>query len=483
VAGIDHLPPHDWAGSLIVSGGGTTMVATDELLAHASILRGVYSATERWQEQLRRIRALEQAPAPVWMPGDAGLEIFALTRTIEAIDESTRELAEALVRAAEGYGWAERQVELLARVSGAGLAFALGYLSPFIAVMAVPALTSGAVGLLLASLVTGVAPESALGHLGNWIKENPRLLTNPGIVAAVRALAASGDDAAAGALRIPLPLSLALGDDGAGVFGLSTSAAAVLAIARTAGAFRETPVDARRMSAGSPSPPPRGMADLARRIPAATGATPQVRIDRYGGGARPAWVVYVGGTAQWSPVAGSDPWDLTSNVTAVAEQSSGSYRAVEEAMREAGVKPSDPVIGVGHSQGGLIVAQVAASGDFNTVGVVTFGAPAGQVPVPDVIPMIATEHADDFVPALGGAPIDNTQEGNRHIVVSREVFAGRELPPGESLPAHSMTTYRDTARMIDASPEPRLAEFRDVLASTLGTEAGRATYWRAARSD
>lgn len=457
------------------------MVATDELLAHASMLRGVCSATERWQEQLRRIRALEPAPAPTWMPGDAGLEIFALTRTIDAIDEHTRELAEALVRAAEGYGQAERQVELLARLSGAGLAFALGYLSPFIASMAVPALTSGAVGWLLASLVTGAPPGGGHGHAGNWIKENPHLLTNPAIVAAVRALAAAGDDAAAGALRIPLPLSLAFGDDGAGVFGLSSSAAGVLAIARTAGAFRETPVEARRVRAGSRSPPPRGMADLARRIPAATGATPQVRIDRYGRGTRPAWVVYVGGTAQWSPLPGSDPWDLTSNITAVAEQSAGSYRAVEEAMREAGVKPSDPVIGVGHSQGGLIVAQVAASGDFNTVGVATFGAPAGQVPVPDAIPMIATEHADDLVPALGGAPLDNTREGNRHLVVSREVFAGREPPPGESLPAHSMATYRDTARMIDASPEPRLIQFREVVASTLGTEPGRATYWRATR--
>ncbi|HYI31922.1 MAG TPA: hypothetical protein VEX88_00495 [Glaciibacter sp.] len=457
------------------------MVATDELLAHAAMLRLVCSAAGRWQERLRRIRALESVPAPAWMPGDAGLEIYALTQTIREIEESTREMAAALERAAEGYGLAERQVELLARMSGAGLAFALGYLSPFIAVMAVPALTSGAVGWLLASLVTGAAPGDALGHRGNRITEDPRLLTNPVIVAAVRALAASGDDAVAGALRIPLPLSLALGDDGAGIFGLASSAAGVLALARTAGALRETPVDARRMGGSSRSPPPRGVADLARRIPSATGATPQVRIDRYGGITHPAWVVYVGGTAQWSPVAGTDPWDLTSNVTAVAEQSSGSYRAVEQAMREAGVSPSDPVIGVGHSQGGLIVAQVAASGDFNTVGLATFGAPAGQIPVPDAIPMISTEHADDLVPALGGAPQNNTQEGNRHLVVSREVFAGRELPPGESLPAHSMATYRDTARMIDASPEPRLIQFREVLASTLGTEPGRATYWRATR--
>lgn len=458
------------------------MVATDELLAQAGMLQLVCEAAQRWQEQLGRARSLDPVPAPAWRPGDAGLEIYALTRTIDAIEEHTRELAGALRLAAEGYGLAERRVELLARISAAGFASVLGYLAPFAALMAVPTLTSGALGWLLASLVTGVTPGDAAGRLGRWVEHNPRLLTNPVIVAAIRALASSGDDAAAGTLRVPLSLSLALGDDGARIFGLASTAAGLLTVARTAGALRETPVGARRTSTGPRSPPPSGMADLARRIPAATGVAPQVRIERYYGPARRAWVVYVGGTAEWSAVAGADPWDLTSNVTAVAEQSSGSYRAVVEAMREAGVRPADPVIGVGHSQGGLLVAQIAASGDFNTVALATFGAPAGQVPVPDAVPVIAAEHFDDLVPALGGAPLDNTGPGNRHLVVSREVFAGRDIPPGEMLPAHTMEAYRETARMIDASPEPRLMQFRATLRSTLGPGLGQTTFWRATRA-
>jgi hypothetical protein len=208
---------------------------------------------------------------------------------------------------------------------------------------------------------------------------------------------------------------------------------------------------------------------------------PQIRIERYGAVARPAWVVYVGGTAAWSPVAGKDPWDMTSNVAAVAEQSSGSYRAVVEAMHEAGVSRADPVIGVGHSQGGLLVAQLAASEEFNTVALATFGAPAGQVMIPDAVPVIAAEHSDDLVPALGGAPRDTTGEGNHHVVVRREVFADRDPPPGEALPAHRMDRYRETAAMIDASPENRLNEFRSVLRSTVGSAPGEATFWRATR--
>lgn len=476
-------PPPERPGPLIVSGGGTTMVATDELLAQAGMMQLVCGAAQCWQEQLRCARSLDSAPAPAWRPGDAGLELYAVSRAVDAIEERTRELVNALRLAAEGYGLAERRVELLARLSAAGFASALGYLAPFAALMAVPALTSAALGWLLASLVTGLTPGDAVGRLENRVERNPRLLTNPVIVAALRALASSGDDAAAGALRVPLSLSLVLGDDGARIFGLASTAAGLLTVARTTGALRETPVGARRTSTGPRSPPPSGLADLARRIPAATGTDPQVRIERYGGTVRRAWVVYVGGTAAWSPVAGADPWDLTSNITAVAEQSSGSYRAVVEAMREAGVRPTDPVIGVGHSQGGLLVAQVAASGDFNTVALATFGAPAGQVPVPDAVPVIAAEHADDLVPALGGAPLDNTGPGNRHLVVSREVFAaGRDIPTGEPLPAHTMEAYRETARMIDASLEPRLMQFRAALGSTLGLEPGQTTFWRATRA-
>ena len=83
-------------------------------------------------------------------------------------------------------------------------------------------------------------------------------------------------------------------------------------------------------------------------------------------------------------------------------RSAGSYRAVVQAMREAGIRPGEPVIEVGHSQGGLIAAQVAASGEFNSVATVTFGAPSGEVPVPDGVDTVAVEHSDDIVPGMGG---------------------------------------------------------------------------------
>ena len=60
-----------------------------------------------------------------------------------------------------------------------------------------------------------------------------------------------------------------------------------------------------------------------------------------------------------------EPWDLTSNVTGVAGLDAGSLRATELAMHDAGIRPDDEVQFVGFSQGGLVAARLAASGEWN----------------------------------------------------------------------------------------------------------------------
>jgi len=282
---------------------------------------------------------------------------------------------------------------------------------------------------------------------------------------------------AAGAVGVPFPVSAALGDEGAGLFGVTTTAAGTLAVARSIGMLRETPVTVTRVGKPRPARPPGGFADLAARIPRVSTGGPQVRIERYGGAADAAWLVYIGGTAEWSPVSAGEPWDMTSNITAVAEQGAGSYRAVVQAMHEAGIRPTDAVIPVGHSQGGLVAAQLAAAGEFNTVAVATFGAPVAQVPVPPGLPVIAVEHSEDLVPALGGA----TRDAEARLTVRRELYADAAVP-ASPLPAHGLVTYRETARLIDASPAPALADFRTLLAATVGTAPGVASRWRGTRS-
>jgi hypothetical protein len=207
--------------------------------------------------------------------------------------------------------------------------------------------------------------------------------------------------------------------------------------------FRETPVRVERVSTATGGGAPAGVGERLARVPEGD----QVRIERYEApGEPPRYVVYVGPTETFSPIAGDEPWDLTSNVTGVAGLSAGSYRATELAMHDAGIRPGDAVQFVGFSQGGLVASLLAASGDWTAVGLETHGAPAGNVELPAGLNGLAVRNTDDFVPALAGPQLD------RHLVqVEREAFADAPLPAGVAAPAHQRAAYVETATAIDGA--------------------------------
>lgn len=516
---------------LVVSGGSSTLVGTDTLLAQEAAMRALHAAAQGWTFTLVRVRALDTVQAPAWSSRDPGLDVLAAATAIDAVEADSRQLADALRTASEGYGLAERQAEDAARVMASGLGWALGRFPQFaalVAVSALPAITVGVVIWLLRQALTGAGPpvgavwrrpssgtatvtgsggvpSSSVTERARDALLNSRSLTSPLAAALVRLAVSSLDDVAVGALGLPPAVAFGLGDDGMGLLGVTTSAAGLLAVARPNGLLRETRVTVAPVPASATDPvvspataaaaapmpgsapdaaarvvqttPPAGIADLASRIPSASTDGGQVRIERYGTADAAAWVVYIGGTVDWSPVATAEPWDLTSNLSAVAEEEAGSYRAVVQAMREAGIRPGEPVIEVGHSQGGLIAAQVAASGDFTSVGTVTFGAPSGSVVVPAGVDAVAVEHTDDIIPGMGGS----SDDAAARLMVRREVYGSDPVPDDVLLPAHSLTNYIETARLIDSSPEPRLRAFREQMAGVIGSAEGSAAVWRGAR--
>ncbi|WP_130176367.1 hypothetical protein [Cryobacterium sp. SO1] len=545
-------------GALMVSGGGIR-VATDTVFTEMAALRLLQGEAEQWRGQIGRVRSLGVGPAPAWQPDDLGACVFGASVAIDAVADRSGELADALEQAAEEYGRLENGLDTALRGTGAWMAHTLGVPAPVLALWAATPMAYLAVGSLLSSAALGRTPSVVPPWLTDWLRENPRLLTNPATVALVRTLVSSADEAALGRLGVPYPVAAAVGDEGAGILGAQSSAFGLLVAAQAAGLLRETPVrvsqvgsstgraggadDPARVAraglagagatggvpvapfgpaavplqgpaagsapgplglpprgpAADPTPrpgnrlatepaagiaptaelappsPPTGFADLADRIPTEDDGG-QVRIERYGDAEHPSWLVYIGGTVEWSPTGSTEPWDMASNVAAVAGQDAGSYRAVLQAMQAAGVQPGDPVLPVAHSQGGLIANQLVSNGDVSAVGMLTFGAPETDLPLPDGMPAIAVEHADDIVPALG----PRAQEDQR-VYVRRELFAGREVPAAETLPAHQLAGYRETARLVDVSPEPRLVAFRAQLDEIVGTAPGEQTVWRAER--
>ncbi|WP_104163762.1 hypothetical protein [Cryobacterium sp. N22] len=532
-------------GPLTVSGGGSIQVATDTVLAEMAALRLVQREAEQWQQQIGRVRSLGVGAAPSWQPDDLGACVFGASVAIDAVAARSRELADALDQAAEEYGRLESGLDLVLHGTGAWLAHTLGVLAPVLVLSMATPLAFLAAGSLLTTAALGRTPSVLPPALTDWLRENPRLLTNPATVTVVRAIVGSADDAVLGRLGVPYPVAAALGDAGAGLLGAQSSAFGLLVAARAAGMLRESPVRVSRVGAsadpaggagtarpGAPGgvgsgplavplrgtapghapgpllplpsavplrvplrdpaagsgagsapatlPPPRpptGFADLADRIPTEEDGG-QVRIERYGDAEHPSWLVFIGGTVEWSPAGSTEPWDMASNVAAVADQEAGSYRAVLQAMQAAGVQPGDPVVPVAHSQGGLIANQLVSRGDVNAVGLVTFGAPETDLPLPDGLPAIAVEHDDDIVPALGA-----TSHEDQRLYVRRELFAGREVPVDEVMPAHQLVGYRETARLVDGSPEARLVAFRAQLEGIVGRAPGQQSVWRAERVD
>ena len=275
---------------LVVSGGGSTAVSTDDLFAERAALDALRHQATGWGVELGRIQSLASGaaavPAPAWTSTGPDYALFAAVQVLDHLAGTSGELAGALSSAAESYGDAERSVERLSRLSGSGLAALLGFLTPALALLAIPMLTSAVTAWFLASVITG----TSMGALATAIGRNPRLITNPAVVAMVRVLVSSADDAVAGVLRVPPPVILLLGDEGLGMLGASTSAASALFAARQFKVMNETPVTAAPVGHAQPVAAPEGVRGLAERIPRAKAGEPQVRIERYGSADAPSWM-------------------------------------------------------------------------------------------------------------------------------------------------------------------------------------------------
>ena len=115
--------------------------------------------------------------------------------------------------------------------------------------------------------------------------------------------------------------------------------------------------------------------------------------------------VILRGTESWDAGSGM-PQDMLTNTEAVAGLKTGPARAVTAALQSMGVDSATPVELVGHSQAGIVAANLAADPSFtshyNVRSVITAGSPvAGAMGrVPENIHMISFENSNDLVPKL-----------------------------------------------------------------------------------
>ncbi|MFC5381365.1 hypothetical protein [Aquipuribacter nitratireducens] len=201
----------------------------------------------------------------------------------------------------------------------------------------------------------------------------------------------------------------------------------------------------------------------------------EVRVDRVvGADGEVAWVVHVPGTQEWDSDGEGSPMDMAANLALVGGAGSAVTTGTAAALRHAGARPGQPVLLVGHSQGGLTAAHLA--GDpllrrhATVTHVVTAGSPVAGRPVPTGVRVMAIEHHDDLVPRL---------DGRVHPDLPDRVSVTTRAPDGpwrhDAVPAHSSGAYVETARRVDASDHPSLVDARAALAPFLDRDGASCT--------
>ncbi len=215
-------------------------------------------------------------------------------------------------------------------------------------------------------------------------------------------------------------------------------AAGLIAIGNDAGLIREGQASAREIRRFERSPP-ETLAQLARRT-AMIDRPGRIAIEQFGNN----YVAYIPGTQNWLPMAGKNPLDLTSNLHAMKGAGlAASERGLASALQKSGAGPSSKIYLVGHSQGGMVAANMALR-DSRVAGIVTFGAPISQVAGQLKIPVVAIEHSNDVVPKLGlkaNPLVENITTVVREVPIVQPVDALVE--------AHDISNYAKTAELAD----------------------------------
>lgn len=206
--------------------------------------------------------------------------------------------------------------------------------------------------------------------------------------------------------------------------------------------------------------PPHGLGDIIDELAVRNETDSNIDVRRVvGADGRVAYIVDIPGTKVWN-LPGGDKGsanDFGTNIDALAGNETVLQKGIEEAMRRAGIGPNDPVMLVGHSQGGMVAARAAqdfvSNGEFNVTHVVTAGSPVGRMPIPDGVQVLSLENSGDIVPHLDAA--DNPRSDNRTTVT----FDNQSGTVGGN---HAIRqNYADAAHQLDSSTDPSVQRFRD----------------------
>ena len=239
------------------------------------------------------------------------------------------------------------------------------------------------------------------------------------------------------------------------------------------GALTENKVTAQLQAQIIGIAPPNSIHELGLRL-AETGqvADGWIRIEKFGA----RFVVYIPGTQDWSPFTGKNPLDLTSDLSAISKTGfAGSERGVALAMKQAGITEASEVLFVGHSQGGIVAANLATR--FANSKVLTFGAPLGQVANRLKVETLSIEHEGDLVPEIDLKP---------NPLTTNWVTVTDSIDSANPITQHEMRGYLQSSSELDKAPETdknhAMVKFKNEISGFAGEQAGAGQWFKLTRN-
>ncbi len=184
-----------------------------------------------------------------------------------------------------------------------------------------------------------------------------------------------------------------------------------------------------------------------------------------------SYIVDIPGTKVWDTPGALNPAlnDLGTNVHVLGGDVTTRETAIGEALHRAGATSTDPVMLIGHSQGGMVAAQAAhdtttGAFNYNVTHVLTAGSPIARTEVPSHIQVMALENSHDIVPHLDAA--DNPDRPNMTTVsfdTQKGSIGGNHATDGAYLPA---------AKSLDSNTDSSVLAYRASASNFLSNSSG-----------
>ncbi len=189
-----------------------------------------------------------------------------------------------------------------------------------------------------------------------------------------------------------------------------------------------------------------------------------------------SWVVDVPGTSTWDgPGSHRNATNTSGNINSMAGNSTAYQQAIQaalaDAVRQHGGYHGEPVMLVGHSQGGMVAVQASTAlvgQGYQVTHVLTAGSPIAGMSAPPSVRVLSLENTADVVPMLDGR--DNPVTSS-HTTVT---FTDDHHNVADN---HKIPTYRAAAAEVDRSREASLEDWKRTAAPFFGGSADTiATY-------